>query len=70
MASLGIIVASNVDVLDKNLTIQGTAKKLLCFGNKNNFALGTKIFGGLRFFPLQCHADSARLLKFQSFYIF
>lgn len=64
MASLGIIVASNVAILDKNLTIQRTAKKILCFGNKTSFALGTKMFGGLRFFSLQGHSDSVRLLPF------
>lgn len=34
MASLGIIVASNVDILDKNLTIQRSAKITLLWEQK------------------------------------
>lgn len=55
MASLGIVVASNVDIFDKNLTIQRAAKN--CFGNKNVWWFGI-------FFSLQRHSDNARLLQF------
>lgn len=57
MAFLGIMVASNVGILDANLAIQRTAELSLLWEQKNTILVVVFLFP-------QDHSDNAGLLQF------